>query len=141
MSIKFVPSEQDPNIGLLDMEVTGPWLETILWEVPLMSLLSESYFQVVDRDWDYEGQEGATVRLNHFFHVRISFAELAYRKGMMLLESDIAFSEFGTRRRRSHHTHDLVVAGLKRAAMDSPGSGGKLVGTSNVSEEYFPWHR
>ena len=57
VTIDFIPSE-DPNIGELEMSAAGPWVEAILWEVPLMSLLSESYFQIVDRDWDYEGQEG-----------------------------------------------------------------------------------
>lgn len=41
------------------MVVEGPWVETILWEVPLMSLLSEAYFKTVDHDWNYDGQEGA----------------------------------------------------------------------------------
>ncbi|KAF8496626.1 nicotinate phosphoribosyltransferase [Gautieria morchelliformis] len=116
--INFEPSQQDPTRGTLDMEVAGPWVETILWEVPLMSLLSEAYFSTDHRDWSYEGQE-----------------ELAYQKGRALLESGISFSDFGTRRRRSRHTHDLVINGLKRAADEVEGPG-KLVGTSNVYLAY-----
>jgi nicotinate phosphoribosyltransferase len=44
--------------GRLTLFTDGSWLETILWEVPLMSALSESCFECDDTDWDYEGQEG-----------------------------------------------------------------------------------
>jgi nicotinate phosphoribosyltransferase len=40
------------------MKATGPWVETILWEIPLMSLLSETYFLVVDTLWKKDGQAG-----------------------------------------------------------------------------------
>ena len=44
--------------GNLSMTVSGPWIESILWEVPLMSTLCEIYYKHVDTDWTYEGQEG-----------------------------------------------------------------------------------
>ena len=56
----------------------------------------------------------------------------AYEKGTKLLEASCAFSEFGTRRRRSYRSQDLVVGQLVRAGKDHPGRG-KLLGTSNVS--------
>ena len=59
-------------------------------------------------------------------------SEQAYAKGEELIKSGCAFSEFGTRRRRSFHAHDIVIRGLVRAARDFPGPG-KLTGTSNVS--------
>ena len=34
--------------GDLDIEIYGPWHETILWEVPLMAIISEAYFEHVD---------------------------------------------------------------------------------------------
>ncbi|KAH8116827.1 nicotinate phosphoribosyltransferase [Phellopilus nigrolimitatus] len=114
VKIEFVPSDHDPELGRLEISATGPWLETILWEVPLMACLSEIYFRTADRDWSYDGQE-----------------ELAYKKAKSLLQADIQFSEFGTRRRRSYHTQDLVVATLIRASKDSAGKG-KLAGTSNM---------
>ena len=59
------------------------------------------------------------------------YTDLAYEKGKRLVEAGCAFSEYGTRRRRSYHVHDLVVGQLARAAKDHPGKG-KLLGTSNV---------
>ncbi|TEB25116.1 nicotinate phosphoribosyltransferase [Coprinellus micaceus] len=115
VEITFNPSDGDANRGLIEMRIEGPWVDTILWEVPLMAALSETYFQTVDRDWDYEGQE-----------------DLAYSKGTTLLNARCAFSEFGTRRRRSFKTQDLVVAALVRAAKDYGEGKGKLTGTSNV---------
>jgi nicotinate phosphoribosyltransferase len=56
----------------------------------------------------------------------------ANEKGTKLLEAGCVFSEYGTRRRRSYHTHDLIVNHLVRAQKDRHGRG-KLSGTSNVS--------
>ena len=60
--------------------------------------------------------------------------ERAWRKGASLLEQGCLMSEFGTRRRRDYHTHDLVIQGLSRAAKDGRSRGwkGRLTGTSNV---------
>ncbi|KAJ7284818.1 Quinolinate phosphoribosyl transferase [Mycena rebaudengoi] len=112
--IQFIPLSTDGTIGTVDIETTGLWLETIFWEVPLMACLSEVYFQLVLKDWSYDGQEA-----------------LAYDKGRALLEADCVFSEFGTRRRRSYETQDIVIKGLVRASQDVQ-SNGKLSGTSNV---------
>jgi nicotinate phosphoribosyltransferase len=57
--------------------------------------------------------------------------EQAYRKGKKLLQSGIVFSEFGSRRRRSLKTHDLVMKGLVRASQEI--ETGSLTGTSNVN--------
>lgn len=100
--------------GDLKIVTRGTWLDTILYEIPLLALTSEAYFKFVDTDWDYEGQE-----------------EKAYQKGVKLFEAGCLVSEFGTRRRRDLKTQDLVVGGLVRAANEE-GRPGKLTGTSNV---------
>jgi nicotinic acid phosphoribosyltransferase len=56
--VNFTPSSDNPAMGNVEIEARGLWLETILWEVPLMACLSEIYFQYADQDWDYAGQEG-----------------------------------------------------------------------------------
>lgn len=58
VSIHFVPLSSDGQQGNVEILVSGLWVEVILWEVPLMACLSESYFQTVMTDWSYDGQEG-----------------------------------------------------------------------------------
>lgn len=107
----------DEDIGLFKLEVEGLWVETILYEIPLLALTSEAYFRFMDRDWTYDGQE-----------------EKAFEKGMQLLEGGCVVSEFGTRRRRDYHTQALVFRGLVRARREGEQRGlkGKISGTSNV---------
>lgn len=120
--------------GELEISVHGLWSEAIMWEVPLMSALSQAYYETIDLDWSNEGQEG-------WFGYRITceyathnVTENAYNKGKRLLENDAIFSEFGTRRRRAFSSHDLVMQGLKRASNELEGkTKGKLNGTSNAS--------
>ncbi|AEO70238.1 e7df8e3f-456d-41ca-9c50-0bb937da40e8 [Thermothielavioides terrestris] len=119
--LKFLPVGDDTgaltDIGDLDVRISGTWADTILYEIPLLALTSEAYFKFMEPDWVYEGQE-----------------ELAFEKGMRLLEAGCVFSEFGTRRRRDYHTQALVFRGLTRASKEAQkrGFSGKLSGTSNV---------
>jgi len=112
--ITYVPVTEDGMFGNVEITASGPWVETILWEVPLMACLSESYFQSVVTDWSYTGQEAS-----------------AYSKGRALLEAGCSFSDFGTRRRRSYHAHEIVVKALIQASKDIH-SKGALPITSNV---------
>ncbi|KAI0636175.1 nicotinate phosphoribosyltransferase [Trametes polyzona] len=101
--------------GHIRIDAVGPWQETILWEVPLMACLSEIYFTTVDTDWNYDGQE-----------------EQAYEKAKTLLNAGCTFSEFGTRRRRSYYTQDLIMKAILRAQSDCPNAPAKVAGTSNM---------
>ncbi|KAL8773746.1 MAG: hypothetical protein Q9209_001514 [Squamulea sp. 1 TL-2023] len=113
--VKDTGSQDD--MGDVSLDIGGRWLDTILYEIPLLALTSEAYFKFCDRDWTYKHQE-----------------DRAYVKGRKLMEHGCIFSEFGSRRRRDYHTQDLVIRGLKRAAADSSVQGwrGRLSGTSNV---------
>lgn len=96
-----------------DFEIHGKWIDTIYYEILVLAIISEAYFMFVDKDWDLEGQY-----------------ELAQQKIKELFEHDIAFSEFGTRRRRSFETQDIVVRALAEYAAELPKK--LLLGTSNV---------
>jgi len=100
IEIKLQPS------GELDISIKGKWRDTILWEVPLMAIISEVYFTYMDNDWAMTGQE-----------------ELAKYKAKMLSGADCVYADFGTRRRRNFETQEIVVQTMK----DCKG----FVGTSN----------
>lgn len=110
-------SNSDSDIGSVELHVKGLWVETILYEIPLLALISETYFRFIDTDWSYDGQ-----------------LENAREKGRKLLQAGCAFSEFGSRRRRDYKTHELVVRGLVDAAREGKEHNwpGTLTGTSNV---------
>ena len=57
VSLSFVPTDENADKGQIQIIASGPWIETILWEVPLMASLSEIYFRTADTDWSYDGQE------------------------------------------------------------------------------------
>ncbi|ORZ22521.1 nicotinate phosphoribosyltransferase [Absidia repens] len=128
VDFRYQPSEHvkikfDSATGDLDLEISGLWHETILYEVPLLALISESYFRYVDRDWNYDDQP-----------------ERAQLKAKRLLDAGCVFSEFGTRRRRDFKTHDIVMSALTleyKTYQDQCKEGGvtpvgALSGTSNV---------
>ncbi len=104
--------------GNLSVEVRGPWVRTILWEVPLMALISKIYFEMIETDWD---------------HVLANSFDIALRKGVLLSREGCRFSDFGTRRRRSPSVHEVVL----RAFLELPvhleqGVESGYSGTSNV---------
>ncbi|KAH0833146.1 Quinolinate phosphoribosyl transferase [Lanmaoa asiatica] len=113
ISLRFVPVSDDGE-GRVEIEASGLWKESILWEVPVMACLSELYFRVGATDWSYDGQK-----------------ECVCAKAQTLLQAGCTFSEFGTRRRRSFYIQDLVIATLKQEADRSPGRGA-FFGTSNA---------
>ncbi|MGJ8639902.1 MAG: nicotinate phosphoribosyltransferase [Opitutaceae bacterium] len=96
--------------GQLVLWVDGTWVNTILWEVPLMALISETYFEVVDQEWQNDVE---------------AYAAMTREKGERLTAAGAEFFEFGTRRRRSYDYQDAVVGAFKEV-------GGTCGGTSNL---------
>ncbi len=96
----------------IDITIKGPWLHTILFEVPVLSIVSEIFFRDTQPDADLaEGR-------------RRLAAKIALINGVPAPEFRIA--DYGTRRRFSRTWHDEVVRTLR------DGIGEKFVGTSNV---------
>lgn len=96
----------------IDVVIKGPWLHTILFEVPVLAIVNEIYFRnTQNKETFLEGEK----RLND----KIQVVKTANNK-------DFFFSDFGTRRRYSYEWQDKVVKKLKKEIPDN------FTGTSNV---------
>jgi len=106
---RFNPNQVSVKLldnGQLEISVHGKWRDTILWEVPVMAIISEVYFKIMDKDWSMGGQ-----------------AEIAIRKAKSMDEANCKFTDFGTRRRRNFETQEIVVSTMMNF--------GCFMGTSN----------
>lgn len=50
--------DNQSGVGDLELEIKGLWKDVILYEVPIMAIVSQSYFETVDTDWEQEGTRG-----------------------------------------------------------------------------------
>jgi len=92
------------------VHVEGLWYRTILWEVPLLCLISENYYRL-------HGEERAS---------DAEVKRITQDKMQRYNKLGVTIAEFGTRRRHSFEVHRLVVEALKENA------GKGFVGSSNV---------
>ncbi|KAF7579611.1 nicotinate phosphoribosyltransferase [Clavispora lusitaniae] len=117
---RLKPEEQvvffndESNLEDFSISISGTWFGTIPYEIPLLALVSEAYFKFVDTKWDFNGQE-----------------ELVEQKAKQLMDAQCAFSDFGTRRRRSFKAQEIVVKTLCDFA-ERTGNQKLFLGTSNV---------
>lgn len=109
---RFDPTEVKTNLvdGNLEISIAGPWHHTILWEVPLMAIISEVYFQNTTGDLDKDAL--------------LDYYNRTSDKRNRLVEAGCIFSEFGTRRRRSYSVQEMCIRAFKGS--------GNCAGTSNV---------
>jgi len=109
---RYDPSEVQitQNGTELNVTVEGYWYRTILWEVPLLALISELYYQMQQ----LQRQNDATVY------------NTTKKKILQYNELGITIAEFGTRRRHSYDVHRIVMKALKE------NSGSSFIGSSNV---------
>ncbi|MHA7113316.1 nicotinate phosphoribosyltransferase [Pseudomonas promysalinigenes] len=102
--------------GQLAIRVRGPWLHVILYEIPLLAIISEVRNRIRYRDVVIEQVGERLYQKLDWLKAQASNEELA---GFQL-------ADFGTRRRFSYRVQEEVVYILKH---DFPG---RFVGTSNV---------
>ncbi|ODV59332.1 nicotinate phosphoribosyltransferase [Ascoidea rubescens DSM 1968] len=114
---EHVRLEYDQTTFELSLKVVGKWQDTILYEIPLLAILSQAYFKFVETEWNFDGQY-----------------ELAKEKCKKLVDHGCAFSEFGTRRRRSTHSQQIVLQSIVDYFQHEVPELKKhlLLGTSNV---------
>jgi nicotinate phosphoribosyltransferase len=94
----------------VSVTVEGWWYRSILWEVPLLCLISETFYALGGeaRDDDAVIAQRTQEKIDAYNRLGVTIAE------------------FGTRRRHSYHVQRLVVETLKQHG------GASFVGTSNV---------
>ncbi len=103
--------------GEIEIRIKGPWLHTILFEVPLLAIVNEVYFRNTQPGHDLaEGRR----RLQ---------AKIALLHGTPGYEQ-CHIADYGTRRRYSRTWHEEVLIALR------DGLGSQLAGTSNV---WYAW--
>jgi nicotinate phosphoribosyltransferase len=102
--------------GEIEVSIKGPWLHTILFEIPVLSIINEVYFRNSQKQPDW--QEGRT-RLT---------------KKIALLQADglqaLKIADYGTRRRFGKVWHEEVLRTL--SSQLGAGALGQFAGTSNV---------
>ena len=120
---KYVTVSALPS-GEIDIAIRGPWLHTILFEIPVLAIVNEVYFRNTQRLPDLlEGRRRLDVKIGQL-------------RGEGL--SDLKIADYGTRRRFSNAWHEEVlrVLSARLGTGHSPGHavgvGGQLAGTSNV---------
>ncbi len=96
--------------GDFSLLVKGPWYRTILWEVPLMALISETFFSMT---------APGTLPLKDIKTINKS-------KAAILAENNVRFADFGTRRRFSSNTQKMMITDILSNKHNT------LIGTSNV---------
>ena len=102
--------------GEIDITISGPWLHTILFEIPVLAIVNEVYFRNTQRVPDLmEGRRRLDVKI----------AQLQ-SDGLQALK----IADYGTRRRFSRAWHEEVLRVL--SARLGTGPKGQFAGTSNV---------
>ena len=112
---KYIDVVGLPN-GEIDIRIHGPWLHTILFEIPVLAIVNEVYFRNTQPVPNYvEGRQRLDTKI----------AQLQ-EDGL----SDLKIADYGSRRRFSKAWHEEVL----RVLTSRLGSGatGRFAGTSNA---------
>jgi nicotinate phosphoribosyltransferase len=112
---KYVTVTALPS-GDIDVSIKGPWLHTILFEIPVLAIINEVYFRNTQKLPDFiEGRRRLDTKIEQL-------------KGEGL--ADLKIADYGTRRRYSRAWHEEVLRTL--TARLGAGPAGQFAGTSNV---------
>lgn len=101
--------------GTMDIQIKGPWLHTILFEIPVLAIVNEVYFRHAQPVPDYvEGRKRLQTKIEQLQAVDLG---------------DLKIADYGTRRRFSKSWHEEVLRVL--TAQLGAGQTGRFAGTSN----------
>ena len=102
--------------GEIDITIRGPWLHTILFEIPVLAIVNEVYFRNLPSRPDFDqGRRRLADKV----------ALLASAN-----QGDLKIADYGTRRRFSKAWHEEVLQHLVTDLKAGPA--GQFAGTSNV---------
>ncbi|WP_413623449.1 nicotinate phosphoribosyltransferase [Luteibacter sp. Lutesp34] len=114
LNAKYVTIEPSTKAeGEIEIVIAGPWLHTIMFEVPLLAIVNELYFRATCPDIDLD--EGRA-------RLRAKIALLRDTPGY----ESVRIADYGTRRRFSRDWHEEMLGILRHEL------GPQLAGTSNV---------
>jgi nicotinate phosphoribosyltransferase len=112
-SERYLKVEPSTELGGIDITIRGPWLHTIMYEIPVLAIVSEIYFRRTQPRADLaEGRRRLKAKIDT---VRGVEREVGFK-----------ISDYGTRRRFSRDWQGEVLQTLKREIPD------RFAGTSNV---------
>jgi nicotinate phosphoribosyltransferase len=112
---KYIDVVGLPN-GEIDIHIQGPWLHTILFEIPVLAIVNEVYFRNTQPVPDYvEGRRRLDTKI-----AQLHEADLG----------DLKIADYGTRRRFSKAWHEEVLRVLTSRL--GTGVSGRFAGTSNA---------
>jgi len=112
---KYVSVTALPS-GEIEVSIKGPWLHTILFEIPVLAIINEVYFRNTQKKADFsEGRRRLDTKIGEL-----------QAEGLGALK----IADYGTRRRFGKAWHEEVL----RALVSRLGTGlqGQFAGTSNV---------
>ncbi|MES2948807.1 MAG: nicotinate phosphoribosyltransferase [Pseudomonadota bacterium] len=120
---KYITVTPQPS-SEIEIVIVGPWLHTILFEIPVLAIVNEVYFRNTQSVPDFqEGRKRLDLKINQL-----------RAEGL----SELKIADYGTRRRFSRAWHDEVLRVLvaRLGTVQSPGNSsgipGQLAGTSNT---------
>jgi nicotinate phosphoribosyltransferase len=120
---KYVTVSALPT-GEIDVSIKGPWLHTILFEIPVLSIINEVYFRNTQRQPDLlEGRTRLATKITQL-----------QADGLQ----ELRIADYGTRRRFGKIWHEEVLrtlaSKLKTVSSQGKNAGvlGQFAGTSNV---------
>ncbi|MEO7399590.1 MAG: nicotinate phosphoribosyltransferase [Polaromonas sp.] len=102
--------------GEIDVLIKGPWLHTILFEIPVLAIINEVYFRNTQKQPDLtEGRKRLDTKIGEL-----------QTQGL----GELKIADYGTRRRFGKAWHEEVLRTLVTRL--GTGASGQLAGTSNV---------
>ena len=102
--------------GEIEITIRGPWLHTILFEIPVLAIINEVYFRNTQKVPDFiEGRKRLDTKIGQL-----------HAEGL----AELKIADYGTRRRFSKAWHEEVLRVL--VARLGAGPRGQFAGTSNV---------